>query len=294
MKTLVTGGAGFIGANLVRMLIEKSYQVLVLDDLSVGNSGYWENADVRFLEGLSLAWIEGSILDPKTVCNAVEWADSVIHLAAQASVVSSVADPVGDDFSINVIGSLNVLEACRASGTKRFVFASSSAAQQCLSPYGAAKRAIEGYCLAYHATYGLKTISLRLTNVYGPYSAHKNSVIAKWFKSIRDTGEITICGWGQTRDFIHVDDVCRAIIASLESDVSGEVLQVGTGVETSISGLASMVTQQINDVKLNFQDARENETKRSCADIAQTELMLGWKPTINLIDGLRDTWEWFK
>lgn len=295
MKILVTGGAGFIGANLVRMLIEKSYQVLVLDDLSTGNFGYLKNVDPRFfLEGLSLAWIEGSILDANTLYNAVEWADSVIHLAAQTSVINSIAHPRGDDFTINAMGSVNVLDVSRALKTKRFIFASSNAAEQYnLSPYGASKRAAEGYCLAYHSTYSLETVVLRLSNVYGPYSAHKNSVIAKWFRDIMDKKEITIEGGEQTRDFIHVADVCRAIITALESSVSGEIFQVGTGVETSIAKLSAIVADQIGDIQTTQSDPRKNDAKRSRASISKAGLMLNWQPSIKLADGLQYTWEWF-
>jgi UDP-glucose 4-epimerase len=285
MKILVTGGAGFIGANLVRMLIERSYRVTVLDDLSVGKLDYLKN--------LELGFIEGSILDPNVVWQAIEWADSVIHLAAQTSVVNSIAHPIGDDFSINVMGSVNILDVCKAVGTKRFVFASSNAAKQHVSPYGASKRAIEGYCTAYHSAYGLGTITLRLANVYGPYSKHKNSVVAKWFKSIIDKGEITIEGGEQTRDFIHVEDVCRAIIAALESNVSGEIFQVGTEIKTSISQLATTIAQQINGVKIKYEDPRQSDTKRIRSNITKVGEMLNWQPTVNLTDGLKDTWEWF-
>jgi UDP-glucose 4-epimerase len=293
MRVLVTGGAGFIGANLVKMLIEKSYQVLVLDNLSAGNPNYLKNADLRFSEGLNLAWIEKSILDPDAVYNAVEWSDSVIHLAAQTSVVHSVTYPESD-FSTNAIGSINLLDICRKLDTKRFVFASSNAAKQYnLSPYGASKRAAEGYCLAYHATYGLETVALRLANVYGAYSAHKNSVIARWFKGIMDKKEITIEGGEQTRDFIHVSDVCRAFIAALESDISGEIFQVGTGIETSIVKLAAIVDDQIGDIQTVQSDPRENDVKRSLSNISKIGLMLHWQPSIKLVDGLIDTWEWF-
>jgi UDP-glucose 4-epimerase len=263
------------------MLIERSYRVTVLDDLSVGKLDYLKN--------LELGFIEGSILDPNVVWQAIEWADSVIHLAAQTSIVNSIAHPRGDSFSINVMGSVNILDTCKAVDTERFVFASSNAAKQCdLSPYGASKRAIEGYCTAYHSTYGLGTIALRLSNVYGPYSAHKNSVVAKWFRD----KEIIVEGGEQTRDFVHVDDVCRAIIAALESDVSGEIFQVGTGAETRVSELAMMV-QQVSGAKIKYGTPRQNDIKRNVANITKAGEMLNWQPAVNLTDGLKNTWEWF-
>lgn len=285
MKILVTGGAGFIGANLVRMLIEKSYRVMVLDNLS---------ADANYTNGLDLGFVERSILDLNIVWQAVEWADSVIHLAGQTSVVNSIDHPGGDDFIINVMGSINILDVCRVLDTKRFIFASSNAAKQHdLSPYGASKRAVEGYCLAYNATYGLETVVLRLANVYGPYSAHKNSVIAKWFKSIRDKKEITVEGGEQTRDFIHVSDVCRAIVSALESDVSGEIFQVGTGIETSIAKLAATITRQIDGVEVTHGEGRKNDARQSISNISKIGLMLKWQPSIELVDGLQSTWKWF-
>lgn len=294
MKILITGGAGFVGANLARMLIDRSHRVLVLDDLSASKHEY--------LKGLELGFIEGSILDPNVVYQAVEWADSVIHLAAQTSVINSIADPIGDDFTINTMGSVNVLDACKAVDTKRFIFASSSAAKQYnLSPYGASKRAVEGYCLAYYSTYGLETVVLRLANVYGPYSAHKNSVVAKWFKAIMDKKEIVVEGGEQTRDFIHVTDVCRAIVAALESDVSGRILQVGTGIETSVSELAGMIARQIYgivggqiiNVKIKYTTRSRQGDITVPSHLAKIDAILHWQPSIKLADGLESTWKWF-
>ena len=169
--------------------------------------------------------------------------DAVVHLAAQTGVPKSLLNPRGD-CQLNIVGTLNMLEACRAAQNgasgPRFVFASSNAplgrqtppatedkAPLPVSPYGASKLAGEAYCLAYHGSWGLGTVALRFGNVYGPYSAHKTSVVAKFLDDIETSGSIVIDGDGlQTRDFIYVEDLARALLAALESPVKGEVFQI--------------------------------------------------------------------
>ena len=324
-RILVTGGAGFIGANLVRMLLDHGYQVTVLDNLSTGRREY--------LEGLPIEFIEGDILDADVVNRVVPGHDGVIHLAAQTGVPGSLADP-RRDCEVNVIGTLNLLEACRrardvrrppsadrsgpqtagggqrtADGGLRFVFASSNAplgrqpppvtedkAPLPISPYGASKLAGEAYCLAYHGSWGPGTVVLRFGNVYGPFSAHKNSVVAKFFKDILARGQITIDGDGQqTRDFIYVGDLCRAILLALESDVSGEVFQIATGVETSILELAALVQEVVGrDVGVWHGPPRQGDIRKNYSGIRKVERMLGWRPEVDLSSGLRKTWAWFE
>jgi UDP-glucose 4-epimerase len=204
---------------------------------------------------------------------------------------------------------LNVLEACRHTDVSRFVFASSNAplgrqpppatedkAPLPISPYGASKLAGEGYCLAYHGSWGLGTVALRFANVYGPYSAHKGSVVAKFFKDIVAEGEITIDGDGQqTRDFVHVSDLCRAILLALESDVSGEVFQIATGVETSIRELAEIVREVTGrSLEVRHGPARQGDIRKNYSAVGKVQRVLGWEPTVELRDGLREMWEWFQ
>ena len=333
-RILMTGGAGFIGANLVRMLLEHGYQMTVLDNLSTGRREY--------LEGLPVEFIEGDILDVDLVNRVVPGHDDVVHLAAQCGVPASLADP-RRDCEVNVISTLNLLEACRRAtdrGTKRqgdgeetlpspphpmsfsplrestgdyqrplrFIFASSNAtlgrqpppatedkAPLPISPYGASKLAGEAYCLAYHGSWGLGTVVLRFGNVYGPFSTYKNSVVAEFFKDMLTKGQITIDGDGQqTRDFIYVDDLCRAILQALESNVSGEVFQIATGVETAIVELASLVEHVVgHDIGLVHGPSRRGDIRRNYSDISKARRLLGWEPTTSLIDGLRHTWMWF-
>ncbi len=302
---LVTGGAGFVGANLVRLLLDSGYQVRVLDNFSTGQRAY--------LDGLDLEIHEGDILDIAAVERAVDGVDGIVHLAAQTGVPGSLADP-RQDCEVNVMGTLNLLEAARARQEAvgrqiRFVFASSNAplgkqpppatedkAPLPISPYGASKLAGEGYCLAYHGSWGLGTVVLRFANLYGPYSAHKNSVVAKFIKDILSKGAITIHGDGkQTRDFIYVSDLCRAVVLGLRNNnISGEVFQIATGVETSISQLAQTVQMQMDRlVEVQHTSPRQGDIRKNYSGVDKAAKLLGWKPLVPLDDGLAETVTWF-
>ena len=241
-KVLVTGGAGFIGSNLVRVLLAEGWQVTVFDNLSSGPPLY--------IEQLPVELIRGDVLDVEMVERTVRGFDAIVHLAAQNGVPNSLANP-RRDFEVNAIGTLNLLEAARHSEIRRFVFASSNAplgrqeppaeenkAPLPISPYGASKLTGEAYCLAYHGSWGLGSVILRFANVYGPYSGRKSSVVARFFNDILAGSPITIDGEGtQTRDFVYVVDLCGAIAAALNSEVSGEVFQIATGQPTRIKDL---------------------------------------------------------
>ena len=298
-NVLVTGGAGFIGANLVRMLLEHDYAVTVLDNLSV--------IPPKYLAGLPIRFVEGDILDSELLNQLIPGHNMVVHLAAQSGVPASLANP-RQDCEINVIGTLNMLEASRHADVKRFIFASSNAplgrqpppatednAPLPISPYGASKLAGEAYCLAYHGSWGLGTVVLRFANIYGPFSAHKNSVVAKFIKHILANGQITIDGDGaQTRDFIYVKDLCRAILLALESDVGGELFQIATGVETSILQLAALIQQVMGrDVKIQHGHPRRGDIRKNYSDISKVERMLNWRPETDLLKGLQQTIESF-
>jgi UDP-glucose 4-epimerase len=272
--------------------------VRVLDNFSTGQRSY--------LEGLALEIVEGDILDTGTIARAVEGMDGIVHLVAQTGVPGSLADP-HHDCETNVFGTLNMLEAARHGDIRRFVFASSNAplgrqpppatedkAPLPISPYGASKLAGEGYCLAYQGSWGLGTVVLRFANVYGPYSAHKSSVVAKFFKDMLSEREITIDGDGmQTRDFVYVDDLCRAILLALESDVSGEVFQIATGVETSILELAEAVQEVTGrSVEAEHGPPRQGDIRKNYSAVGKVERVLGWQPEVDLGQGLRLTWDW--
>ncbi len=303
MNILVTGGAGFVGANLVRLLLREGHQVTVLDNLSTGRLDY--------IIGLPLTFVRGDILDVPLVNQVVRDQDGIVHLAAQTGVPGSLADP-RRDCEVNVIGTLNMLEAARAEQERvgkqiRFVFASSNAplgrqpppatedkAPLPISPYGASKLAGEGYCLAYYGSWGLGTVVLRFANLYGPYSAGKSSVVVKFLRDVLATGSITINGDGkQTRDFIYVEDLCRAVILTLKSKANGEVYQIATGIETSIARLAELVQEVIGrPVRLSYSLQRQGDIRKNYSSISKIEADLGWRPQVALEEGLRLTWDW--
>jgi UDP-glucose 4-epimerase len=274
----------------------------VLDNLSRGRREY--------LDGLAIDFIEGDILDSDLVSRIVPGHEGVVHLAAQTGVPSSLADP-RYDCEVNVTGTLNLLEAIRALVSAEsipLVFASSNAplgrqtppatedkAPLPISPYGASKLAGEGYCLAYHGSWGVRTTVLRFGNVYGPFSAHKNSVIAKFFKDLLGSGEIVIDGDGQqTRDFVYVEDLSRAILLALQADAAGEVFQIASGIETSIKQLAKLVQEVANRaVRIDHVPPRLGDIHRNYSSIQKVGRTLGWRPEIDLQMGLQRTWSWF-
>jgi len=310
-RILITGGAGFIGANLVRLLLERGYEVTVLDNLAAGRKEH--------LDGLSVEFIQGDILDSAMVARVVAGKGGVVHLAAQTGVPGSLRDP-RTDCEVNIMGTLNVLEACRAERSRkdadgacasgpRMVFASSNAplgrqvppatedkAPLPISPYGASKLAGEAYCLAYYGSWGLGTVVLRFGNVYGPFSEDKGSVVAKFFKDIAANGQIVVDGDGQqTRDFIYVGDLCRAIVLALEADVCGEVFQVATGTETTIGQLAEFVklTSRSN-VAVTYGPARLADIRQNFSAIEKIRRMLAWEPEVDLRRGLELTLNWLQ
>ncbi len=297
---LVTGGCGFIGTNLVRYLSERGCQLRILDNLSTGKK---ENLATSISDQL----IIGDIRNRKAVDQAVPGVAAVVHLAALTSVVESLENPA-EVWEVNVTGTLNLLEACRQNGVTRFVFASSNAVvgeqpppidelkiPQPLSPYGASKLAGEALCSSYYHSFGLKTVSLRFANCYGPYSEHKPSIIPKLIKWAEEGKPVTIFGDGQqTRDFVHAGDVAQAIYRALtvDTDSYGQIFQVATGSETSINQLVGLV-QEVSGRKLQtvHEPERKGEIKRNYSDITKARRILGFDPGIELREGLKDLWE---
>jgi UDP-glucose 4-epimerase len=300
---LVTGGAGFVGANLARALVAREFRVLVLDDLSMGRQAY--------LDGVPHEFVRGSLGDPHAVARAVSGVDAVVHLAARPGIPDSVADPIGT-FDANVTQTVRLLDAARTAGARRFVFASSNAATgghpppateddlpHPTSPYGASKLAGEAYVQAFAATYGLPAVALRFSNIYGPYALHKSSVVATWLRAALTGTGLTIHGDGsQTRDFVHASDLARAIVAALEAPeerVAGEVFQAGTGIETTINELASQIVRAVGrDVPVTRGEARAGDVRRNVARVDKAAEVLGFRATTSLADGLGSTAAWFR
>lgn len=304
---LITGGCGFIGVNLVSRLVRTGSRVKVLDDVSLGKREYVEPFGVEVMVG--------DIRDRAAVAKAVKGVDAVVHLAAHTRVMDSIADP-RLNFEVNAIGTVNMLEASRDAGVQSFIFASTGGAivgereppvheemaSRPISPYGASKLAGEGYCSAFHGSFGLNTVALRFSNVYGPHSHHKGSVVAQFIKQGLRREPLVIYGDGkQTRDFLYVEDLADTICACATGEAgraAGEVFQMGSGRETTINEVAATIQGLLKtvgiDVPIVYQPARKGEIYRNYADIRKAATKLGYRPKTSLNDGINATFAWFK
>ena len=323
MNWLVTGGCGFIGVALVRSLVDEGgHAVRIVDNLAVGTREDL-GAVCEFIEaspsdvgsmdsGPPVELVVGDILDEDLALRAAGGADVIVHLAANTGVAPSVEDPRSDCLA-NVIGTLNYLEAARHNDAKRFVFASSGAAvgeveppiheemtPHPVSPYGASKLSGEAYCSAYFRTFGVETAALRFGNVYGPLSNHKNSVIAKFIKRAMRGEVLEIYGDGtQTRDFIYIEDLVRAIrLAATAQTVGGETFQIATNAETSVQEMVEellpvLAAADVKDVEVRHAAPRLGDVRRNYSDTSKAARMLGWRAEVALEEGLRRTIDWF-
>lgn len=301
LRILVTGGCGFIGARLVSRLEARGADVTILDDESLGSP-----AD---LSGFKGRYFKGDVADRGAVRRALEGADTVVHLAAHTRVVESVENPeIG--IRSNVLGTFNVLEESRLAGVKRLVNASTGGAilgdapapihegmvAAPLAPYGASKLAGEGYCSAYSAAYGLPCASLRFSNIYGPGSLHKGSVVAHFIKSILRDEELVVYGNGeQRRDFLFIDDLIPGILSALESDVSG-VFQLGSGAGVSVNELIETLRHAFGPeqfVRVRYEAPRPGEVSRTWCDISKARAQLGFEPRTAFSEGIQRTIAWF-
>jgi UDP-glucose 4-epimerase len=308
VRALVTGGAGFIGSNLVDRLLAEGHSVDVIDDLSTGSLGNLGDARSAGDFAFHHADIRSSDVSDLIARRRPE---VVFHLAAQADVRVSVERPAYDA-EINVIGTLNVLEGCRRAEAARIVFASSggtiygdpapsdlplkeSHPQQPVSPYGVAKKAAGDYLHAYRELHSLEFVALALANVYGPrQDPHGEAGVVAIFGSRLLAGEqCTIFGDGnQTRDFIFVDDVVDAF-ARAATKGSGLLVNVGSGVETSVNELhATMVDAIGSRARPVHAPARTGELARSALDPGRAAIHLGWKPWTTLGEGVAAVFRW--
>jgi len=302
-KVLVTGGAGFIGSNLVDKLIEKRYEVAVIDNLSTGQKSNL-NKKVKFYK---------TDIQDKKIADifSKEKFDAVFHYAAQISVRDSVQDPIADA-KTNILGSLNILEACRKNKVKKIIFSSSGGAiygdanafptdEDCkeipLSPYAIAKLSVEKYLYFYYKSFELEFIALRFANIYGPRqnSRGEAGVIAIFADKMITGQPITINGLGkQTRDFVFVDDIVSASIMALEQDKVG-IFNLGTAIETDINTIFLKLKDLLNS---NCQEVHgpvaPGESQRSCLNFSMAKSILGWEPKYNLDQGLEKTVNWFR
>ncbi|HEX7059395.1 MAG TPA: NAD-dependent epimerase/dehydratase family protein [Solirubrobacterales bacterium] len=306
MKCLVTGGAGFIGSNLVDALLARGDEVTVVDDLSTGRR---ENLDGALTRGARLVELDIREADALEALVTEERPEVVFHLAAQIDVRKSIADPAFDA-SINVGGTANVLEAARVAGTRRIVFVSTGGAiygegegQELpldegapiapLSAYGQSKFSGEGYLALYERLYGLSGVSLRLGNVYGPRQdpLGEAGVIAIFCGRLQAGERPTVFGDGkQTRDYIYVGDVVAAALAASKSEASGPI-NVGTGIETDVLELAARLGELggTEDFEPELAPPRTGEVQRIAIDPTRAERELGWRAEVGLEEGLRLT-----
>jgi UDP-glucose 4-epimerase len=299
-RVLVTGGAGFIGVNLAPVLAELGYETRCFDDFSTGHRHDAERAAYDHI-------VEGSVLDLEALTKATLDCTHVVHLAAQAGVPTSVADPLGD-CELNVRGTLHALLAARDAGVAGFVFASSNAplgeitppahedmVPRPTSPYGASKLAGEAYCSAFAGSYGVPTVVLRFSNVYGPYSYHKGSVVAAFCKRALAGEPLVVYGDGsQTRDFVFVEDIARGIAGALASGGTGVVAHIGSGTETTVLSVARSVADRLGGVTVEHRPVRVGDVERSSADISAARALFGYDPQVSLDDGLDRTVSWFR
>jgi UDP-glucose 4-epimerase len=305
MKALVTGGAGFIGSNLVDALLARGDEVTVIDNLSTGRR---ENLEQGLAAGARL--LELDIRDAEAVAAAVAEArpETIFHLAAQIDVRKSLADPAFDA-AVNVGGTANMLETARASEVGRFVFVSTGGAiygegdgQDLplgedapiapMSAYGQSKFAAEGYLALFERVYGLSGVSLRLGNVYGPRQdpLGEAGVIAIFCGRLREGQKPTVFGDGrQTRDYIYVGDVVSAAIAAAGCSATGAI-NIGTGIETDVLTLARQLGEiEGVDFEPELAPARTGEVQRIAVDTARADRELGWQAEVDLATGLRLT-----
>ena len=300
---LVTGGCGFIGANLVRVLTERNLvrSIRVVDDESQGCRDAIAPYNVEF--------VRGDIRDSDLMRRSLRNVDAVVHLAADTSVIDSVAEPQ-KNFDINVAGTFQLLMLMREAGVTRLINASTGGAilgevtppvheamvPRPTSPYGAAKASVEAYCSAFAKSFGLKSVSLRFSNVYGPMSFHKGSVVAAFMRRILAGMPLVVYGDGsQTRDYIFVDDLCEGIVAAMTTGKSG-TFQLGSGSGTTLNRLIEEIAQVIGPEfrpEVRHEPFRAGEIRHNWTDVRKAREELGWIPRTFLPDGLAHTWAWF-
>lgn len=306
MTVLVTGGAGFIGSNLVRCLLGSGQSVRVLDDLSSGRKENLLDIEGRF------EMVIGDVRDRSTVAAAVRDVDAVFHLAALPSVARSVADPIGTHL-INAGGTLNVLLAARDQGVRRVVYASSSSvygdapilpkhegmSPETMSPYAASKLAGEAYCRAFTESFGLMTVSLRFFNVFGPRqdpASEYAAVIPRFITQILGGSRPTVFGdGGQSRDFVYIANVVQACILAAEAGPAsaGEAMNIGVGRGTSLIQLIEVLRRLLGiEIEPEFAPGRPGDVRDSLADIAKAEQLIGYRPLVDLREGLAQTVRW--
>jgi UDP-glucose 4-epimerase len=307
MKYIITGGAGFIGSHIVEELVQQKQEVVIFDNLF---SGKMENIQ-PVLKKKHVTFVKGSITDLSMLKKIFEGADGIFHEGAIASVPRSIANPLATN-EANVTGTLNVLIAARDCGVRKVLFASSSSVYgntptlpkredmipNPLSPYAVSKLTGEFYLKVFSEVYGIKTLSLRYFNVFGPRQDPKSeyaAVIPRFITKILSHESPTIYGDGrQTRDFTYVKDVVQANIRAMESDAQG-VFNVAYCKRIDLNKLGSLIMELTGiSVPLLYEPARTGDVRDSLADIRRAQDAFGYTPEYTIKTGLEETIAWYQ
>jgi UDP-glucose 4-epimerase len=307
MRYLVTGGAGFIGSNIVDELVRRGHHVVVLDDLSTG-----KEANLAGVRG-QIDFRAGSITDLAAVQSACKGADYVIHLAARTSVPKSVQDPLETN-RVNIDGTLNVLVAARDAKVRRFVYAASSSAYgetptlpkietmapEPISPYGVTKYVGELYAQVFGRVYGLENASVRYFNVFGPRqdpTSQYSGVLSRFMLAVIEGHPPVIYGDGeQSRDFTYIDNIVDVTLRACEaSGASGKVFNGGTGARITLNEVLKLLTKITGKkIQAQYEPPRTGDIRDSQADVSLAKKVLGYQPLVHFEEGLKRTWEWYK
>ena len=322
MRILITGGCGFVGSNLTKSLLNISTvkKIIIVDNFSQSDAKYikkfhpvktiyTKNSYVKSKNRVDI--IRASVNDFDFAKKITKSVDYVIHLAAESGVDKSISQP-HKSFQINVNGAMNYLESARMNKIKQFIFASSGAVfgdskppmkennvKDPISPYGSSKLSIESFCETYSKVFNMKTTILRFSNAYGPFSDHKESIIAKYVKNIRDNRILKINGSAYiTRDYIFIDDICCAVIKCLYTKKLCNTYHVGTGKETSIKDLIEKIKQicykkDIQIPKIVVVKKRLGDMTKNYTSISKIKKEINWKPKFTLTHGLSETINYF-
>ena len=312
MHVLVTGGAGFIGSHLTEALLGRGDRVTVLDNFDPYYDPAIKRANLtlaREYDNFDLA--EGDIRDAGLLDGVFrpDPPDSVVHLAALAGVRLSLAEPLKCN-SVNLDGTVNVLEACRRYGVRRFVLASTSSAYggsplipfreddpllHCVSPYGATKIACEKYAYIYHQVYGVDCAVLRFFTAHGPRQ-RPDMAIHKFTRAILEGEELTLFGDGTTsRDYTYIGDIIAGVLAALDADFAFEIINLGNCVATSLAGVISLIEQACGkQAVVRRLPEQPGDPPHTCADISRAREVLGFEPRVPLAEGINRFVEWYR